>query len=699
MTEPSATHATNRLAQEKSPYLLQHAANPVDWYPWGDEAFEKAKTEDKPIFLSIGYSTCHWCHVMERESFENPEIAALLNRWFVSIKIDREEHPDVDQVYMSAVTAMTGQGGWPLTVFLTPDRRPFYGATYLPPEQRWNMPGMRELLPAIARAWTEQRPALLESADRLVDELKSRHLSDASSQAPVTAALLDAAFKQATNAFDPRYGGFGHAPKFPRPHELSFLLHYHSRTGSEEALSMATATLDGIIRSGIHDHLGGGIHRYSTDAEWLVPHFEKMLYDQALSARAAVEAYQVTADERYAVFARDVLDYVLRDLTGPEGAFYAGEDADSEGEEGRFYVWTSPQVRDVSPEDADLFMRVYGVSEQGNFEHGGSILHLKEPLESAAKQEGLSLIELENRLEAVRERLLLARNKRIRPHRDDKILTSWNGLAIAAFARASLALEEPRYRDAARRAADFILTRLSQDGRLLRRYREGDARYPGSLEDYAFFGYGLLELYEATFDSRYLEHAKRVAQRMVELFWDQAQGGFWMRARDQEPLISPSKDVYDGATPSGNSVAALMLLRLGRMLGDSELEAYGQKTLEANVGTINQAPFGYPQLLIAADATLGPGREIVLAGDPASAPFVDMQRAIASRFLPRTVVLGHTSDAAGIMLERLVPSVAAQVALSGRASAYVCERFVCRLPAMNPGELIAHLENPTKAQP
>src|SRR3989338_9185378 len=496
----TTSHKPNRLIHEKSPYLLQHASNPVDWYPWGEEAFAKARREQKPIFLSIGYSTCHWCHVMERESFENPEIAAAMNRWFVSIKVDREEHPDLDQVYMAAVQSLTGHGGWPLTVFLTPDLKPFYGGTYFPPERRSDIPGMTEVLPAVADAWQQKREEIMTSADELTASLQA-HLAPVSGGEPIAIETLHAAFRQAVSAFDPAHGGFWDAPKFPRSPELSFLLAYWARTGAAQSLEIVTTTLDHLARGGIHDHLGGGFHRYSTDAQWLVPHFEKMLYDQALLARTFLEAYRATKRPEYAETARGIFTYVLRDLTDAGGGFYSAEDADSEGAEGRFYVWTPQEITQVLGRDAgQLFSRFYGVSPDGNFEQGTSILNIEQPLETFAKLKGFEPGVLAQQLASSRERLLAVRSARVRPHRDDKILTSWNGLMIASLAYGAATLDDPRYLQAARRAADFVLTNLRRDGVVLRRYREEDARYPGTLEDYAFLSYGLLELYEASFE-------------------------------------------------------------------------------------------------------------------------------------------------------------------------------------------------------
>jgi len=670
----------NRLIHDKSPYLQQHAYNPVDWYPWGEEAFAKARRENKPLFLSIGYSTCHWCHVMERESFENPQIAKLLNEHFVSIKVDREEHPDVDQVYMSAVMMMTGQGGWPLTVFLTPDLKPFFGGTYFPPERRMNLPGMTELLPAIAQTWQTKRQDVVTSAEQLT-ALLTQQLAKSAEPGTLTVEMLNRAFNQAAMAFDPTFGGFGSAPKFPRSHELSFLLHYFDRTKTAQALEMVTTTLEHLARGGLHDHLGGGFHRYSTDAQWLVPHFEKMLYDQALLARTFLEASQVTGNESFAAVARDIFEYVLRDMTDPQGGFYTAEDADSEGQEGKFYVWRPEEIIEVlGQEDGALVNQFYGIRMEGNFEHGTSILHIEQPLDAFAKLKGYEPTQLATRLAAAREKLLAARSHRIRPHRDDKVLTSWNGLMIASFAYGARVLNEPRYLDAARRAAQFLLQRLQQDGQLLRRYRDGEALYPGTLEDYAFFCFGLFELYEASFEVEWLAEATRVAHQMVKRFWDAKEGGFFLRSHEDEPLIARSKEVYDGALPSGNSIATLVLLKLGLLTAEQSLESSGRRTLEVFVQTVDQNPFAYPQLLIAWDVALGPTQEVIVAGDSTSPDTTYLLRAIHERFLPRAVLALHSTGADAQAIEALIPYIKAKPPLNGKPTAYVCEQYVCKLP-------------------
>ncbi len=700
---PSASGSTaagqpNRLSQEKSPYLLQHALNPVQWYPWGEDAFAKARAEDKPIFLSIGYSTCHWCHVMERESFENPRIAELLNRSFVSIKVDREELPDVDQVYMTAVTMMTGQGGWPLTVFLTPEGRPFFGGTYFPPERRWHLAGLDEVLQRVADLWRQKRQEILTSAEQMTATLQQQ-LSQTAAAAPgaagdaLSAQVLERAFGIAKDGFDAAHGGFGAAPKFPRSHDLSWLLTYWHRTRTQQALDMVTTTLDHLARGGIHDQVGGGFHRYSTDERWLVPHFEKMLYDQALLARTYLEAYRIAKRPDDAKTARDIFDYVLRDLRDAQGGFYTAEDADSEGEEGKFYTWTPAELTAVlGRQDAELVMRFYGVTPQGHVEHQRSILHIEQPLEAFATSTKETPPALAQRLAQARAKLLAAREERIRPHRDDKVLTSWNGLMIGSLADGASTLDEPRYLEAAERAARFILQTLRRDGRLLRRWRDGEARYDGTLEDYAFFAYGLVALYEASYDPAYLAEAKGLAEQMVERFWDEAGGGFFLRAADADPLIVRSKDLYDGATPSGNSIAALVLLRIGRLTADARLETLGRRTLEAFGQPMAQMPFGYTQMLIALDAALGPTQEIVVAGDHADAQTQALLRVLHERFLPRAVSVLHPMGPDRGVIERLAPYVAAQGPVEGRPAAYVCEGSSCRLPVTDPAQLAQQLD-------
>ena len=676
----------NRLVHESSPYLLQHARNPVDWFPWGDEAFEKARAEDKPIFLSIGYATCHWCHVMEHESFEDPSVAALMNEHFVSIKVDREERPDIDHVYMTVCQMATGSGGWPLTAVLTPDRQPFYVGTYFPRESVYGRPGMLELLPALATAWRDEREAVLESAQRATNALQDMDQGSAGDE-PGEEALV-AAFRGLSSEFDPLHGGFGGAPKFPTPHQLTFLLRYFKRTGDPEALAMVETTLQAMRRGGVYDHVGFGFHRYSTDARWLVPHFEKMLYDQALLAIAHVETYQATGKAEYARTAREIFEYVLRDMTAPEGGFYSAEDADSEGEEGLFYLWTVAEVREIlDEEDAHLFVQAYNLTAQGNFteeasrQHTGrNIPHLTRSLADLAADQDMTEDALETKLDAARRQLFAVREERVHPLKDDKILTDWNGLMIAALALGAQALDEPRYAEAAARAADFVLTDLrGEDGRLHKRYRAGEAGLPAHLDDHAFLAWGLLELYEATFQVRYLEEADVITGQMLELFWDEDGGGFYLTADDGEELLVRSKEIYDGALPSGNSVAAMVLLRLARATGATPLEARSAELFRAFGKALGRGGRGHTQLLSALDFATGDTREVVLAGDRADDDLVAMATAVRQPFLPNTVLL-FRPDVPSPPIVGLAPFTETQLSLDGRATAYVCRNHACDMP-------------------
>ncbi len=690
-----ADRTPNRLIHEKSPYLLQHAHNPVDWFPWGEEAFARARAEDKPVFLSIGYSTCHWCHVMERESFEDEETAALLNALYVPIKVDREERPDVDQVYMQAIQIMTGQGGWPLSAFLAADGRPFWGGTYFPPDDRYGRPGFRRILIALADTWRTRRAEILDSAAKLMAHVEEQsRAAHTAAKAPLGAATIQRGVEQSRARFDAVHGGFGPAPKFPRSHGLSFLLAAHARSGDPDTLGMVEVTLDRMARGGLQDHLGGGFHRYSTDERWLVPHFEKMLYDQALLARTYLEAHQVTGKEEYARVARRTLDYVLRDLTSPEGGFYAAEDADSEGEEGKFYVFTPEEIQTVlGREEGDFFGAVYGVTAQGNFEHGSSILHLPRPLSAVAAAQGSTEAALAARLDRARGALLATRNQRIRPHRDDKILTDWNGLMIGTMAAAGRILGVPEYMSAAERAAAFIATKLRRaDGRLLRRYRDGEAAIPAYLDDHAFLAHGLLELYAATFDPLHLEQARALARDMLRLFHDEKDGGLFFSASDGESLLVRTKEVYDGAVPSGNAIAALVLLRLGALLADPELAAAGRDIVNAFAGVLEASPLAFPQMLIALDFAHGPGAEVVLAGKPEHPAIMAFRAALDRRFLPHVVAALHPGGAAGARLAELAPFLAAHAPAGEGGLAYVCRDHACRLPTSDAAVMLAELE-------
>jgi uncharacterized protein len=675
--------AKNRLAKEKSPYLLQHASNPVDWYPWGSEAFDKARNESKLIFLSIGYSTCHWCHVMEHESFENEEVAAILNHDFVSIKVDREERPDIDHIYMTAVQTMTGAGGWPLSLFLTPEGKPITGGTYFPPIDRWGRPGMKTILPRLAKLWKENRADAEKAANEMAGLLQVKPDVDG---ATLDASIFDKALTQYRNGFDPERGGFGGAPKFPRSHDLSFLMGLFHRTRNEDALKMVEVTLQHMAHGGIYDHLGGGFHRYATDENWLVPHFEKMLYDQAMLVKTYLEAFQLTRNSFYADVARDILNYVSRDMTDPAGGFYSAEDADSEGEEGKFYVWQPQETLSILGEEkGQLFNSFYGVTPEGNFEHKTSILNITKPLESFARDTGKDPAYIKKLLLECHCKLFGERAKRIAPYKDDKVLTAWNGLMITSYARAAQILGESRYADQARRAADFVLTHLQKDGRLLRRYREGEAAVLGFHDDYAFFALGLLDLYEATFEVKWLEEATRLTREMIRLFWDDQDGGFFYTAQDAEVLIARSKDYYDGATPSGNSIATLLMLRLSRMIGDTDLEARAEKAIQSNAAPADHYPMAFPQFLMAVDFALGPTREIVFAGEKSSA-FNEMIAALHATFDPRRVVLHYSEGTEGERIGKLAPYLMGQKSLKGLTTAYICENHACDLPITDPAE-------------
>jgi uncharacterized protein len=606
----------NRLIHEKSPYLIQHAYNPVDWYPWGEEAFAKAKREDKPVFLSIGYSTCHWCHVMEKDSFEDLEVAALLNEHYISIKVDREERPDLDQKYMAACQALTGQGGWPLTVFLTPDKKPFYAGTFFPKSSRYGITGMIDILPRLSTFWKEERTRVVQAGDELTEALRQmtraskEDLSAAVQNLPGT-ELLEKAYQQFKSSYDQQYGGFGQAPKFPAPHQLIFLLRYWKRTGSEDALAMVMKTLKAIHRGGIFDQLGYGLHRYSVDSRWLVPHFEKMLYDQAFTALAALEAFQASGDQEMALLARKIFNYVLTDLTSEEGAFYSAEDADSEGEEGTFYVWEPEELSAVlGQERGQLITEYYGVTKTGNFEHGKSILHRLFEDETFADSRGISAGEWKKIIEEVRLSLLDARSRRERPFRDDKIITSWNGMIIAALARGFSVLKDTAYLEAAVRAADFIMAKMvSAEGRLLRRYREDEAAIPGFLDDYTNLAWAFLELYRATAEQRFLQNAERLNREMLELF-DAGGGILHYSAFNGDPQEDALEaEAYDGAVPSGVSVAAMNLLQLGRMLQQEDLVEKGKSLIIARRDKLKDHPTGFSYLLAAFDYAVSSSEE------------------------------------------------------------------------------------------
>ncbi|MEW6489264.1 MAG: thioredoxin domain-containing protein [Thermodesulfobacteriota bacterium] len=689
----------NRLAREKSPYLLQHAHNPVDWYPWGEEAFGRARSEGKLVFLSIGYSTCHWCHVMERESFEDEEVAAVLNTLTVPVKVDREERPDVDQVYMTVCQALNGSGGWPLTVLLTPDRNPFFAGTYFPKHSRHGRIGVVELVRQAAALWQEDPERVHRAGREIVARLQPAPAGPEESGA-LAPALFQEAVRLFRGQFDAARGGFGPAPKFPTPHNLVFLVRRWRRTGDPELLRMAETTLDAMRRGGLFDQVGFGFHRYATDANWLLPHFEKMLYDQAGLALAYLEAHQATRKPGYARTAREIFTYALRDLASPEGAFYSAEDADSEGVEGKFYVWTRREVLDVlGLDDGELYCRVQGITEEGNFREeatgeptGTNIPHLDRPLDAWAWERGVDPKAFAARLESARGRLFSRREGRVRPHRDDKVLTAWNGLMISALGRAAWTLDEPRYARAAARAADFVLSRLRPDGRLLRRFRDGEAAVPAFAEDYAFLARGLLDLYGATFDPARLRQALELARELVQRFGGGSTGALFDTAADAEELVLRPQEVYDGATPSANSVALEVFARLGQLTGDPAWTEHARGIAEAFAGRVAQYPAAFTQFLAGASLLLEPTREVVIAGLPEAPETQGLLSAARAAYAPETALL--LAPPGDPVVAALCPFREHMGPVEGRAAAYVCQDFACRAPVSLPEELAKTLEHP-----
>ncbi|MHB1261918.1 MAG: thioredoxin domain-containing protein [Thermoplasmatota archaeon] len=699
MAKPSApsvgSTARNRLAAEPSPYLQQHATNPVDWWPWGEAAFAEARRRDAPIFLSIGYATCHWCHVMAHESFEDPEVARLMNEAFVNVKVDREERPDVDDAYMAVCQAMTGSGGWPLTVFLSPDKKPFLAGTYFPKTTRFGRMGMVDLVPKISEAWTMQRAELLQQAEHVLD-----HVGTSSAVAgELPSDAFEKAEAQLAQRFDRHHGGFGRAPKFPSPHTLLFLLRRHARTKDPATLEMVVRTLDGMAAGGIRDHLGGGFHRYSTDVHWLLPHFEKMLYDQAMLAMTYTEAFQATGEPRFSAVARETLDYVLRDLKDPAGGLRCAEDADSEGVEGKFYVWSRAEVQQALGQDADLFCLAYGVSTEGNFNDeathqrtGANVLHLPRPLVEVAKARGMTAAELETRLAAGRKALLAERAKRVRPQLDDKVLTDWNGLAIAALAKAGTALGEPRYTQAAVDAALFLKQEMvRKHGRLRHRFRARGHSHAAAkdemafLDDHAFLLWGLLELHDATLDAAWLAWAVQVADALRH-FRDPSDGGggrgggWFLSPDDGEDLGVRRKEAYDGALPSGNAVAAWSLVRLALLTGDTRWEEDAVSAVGAFAGLAGEHPQAFTGLLLAHDLAAGPSRELLVAGS--GKPALDLIAEARRRFDPHRVLLHQSAE-----LAKVAPWTSGHKVGAGEAAAFLCEGHACKRPVTTARDL------------
>ena len=708
---------TNRLAQEKSPYLLQHANNPVAWYPWGEEAFAKARRENKPIFLSVGYSTCHWCHVMAHESFENEEVAAIMNREFVNIKVDREERPDVDRVYMTFVQATTGGGGWPMSVWLTPDLKPFVGGTYFPPEERYGQPAFKKVLERIATAWKEDHDKIVEQGSRIVEALRESQ-SAAPSEGKIDGSVLDAAYKQLDRSYDPKEGGFGTAPKFPRPVTINFLTRFYARDpkgdSGKHGLEIALVTLRKMAAGGMHDHIGGGFHRYSVDRYWHVPHFEKMLYDQAQLAVAYLDAFQITKDKQYEAVARDILDYVARDMTSKEGGFFSAEDADSpvpvaavdlsavasakvddrghpKTAEGAFYVWTKKEIDDALGDSAEVFDFHYGVQAHGNAPEGSdphdefrgkNILIARQTIVGTAQHSKKSEAEIEQMLTRSGQKLFEIRSQRPRPHLDDKIISSWNGLMISAYARGAQVLDEPRYLEIATRAANFLRRNLYEEKSklLYRSYREGRSNIEGFADDYAMVIQGLLDLYEASFDVEWLKLASDLQATQDRLFFDEKHGGYFSSSGRDDSVFVRMKDDNDGAEPAASSIAALNLLRLSQIYDDPKLAKRATKTIDAFVPVLSQFPSGMPQMLVAVQNSLGKPRQIVIAGKKDSAETQALLKEVHRHFLPNTIVILADANEGQKYLGEKNEAIGAMSLVEAKPAAYVCENFTCKAP-------------------
>jgi uncharacterized protein YyaL (SSP411 family) len=688
----SPAASANHLVNETSPYLRQHAHNPVDWYPWGEEALRRARELDRPIFLSIGYSACHWCHVMEHESFEDQEVAGILNEHFVSIKVDREERPDLDQIYMTAVQLMTGQGGWPMSVFLTPELEPFYGGTYFPPTDRYGRPSFKRLLQAIVNAWQTRRDAVASQAGQLAENIR-RTSQLAGEPGDLDDSLLRKAASDLGRRFDRQFGGFGAAPKFPHPMDLRLLLRCWERFGDDGARDMVLLTLDHMARGGMYDHLGGGFHRYSTDERWLVPHFEKMLYDNALLVPAYLEGFQVAGDPFYREIVEQTLAYVLREMTSPEGPFYSSQDADSEGEEGKFFVWSAAEVEQVlGKELAEVFSYAYDVTPEGNWE-GHNILHRPKSEEQDARLLGRDVPVLHDLLAQARQKLFEVRERRIKPGRDDKVLTAWNGLMIGAFAQAAQVLSKPDYAVAGARAADFILRRMrSADGRLFRTWSQGsEPKLNAYLEDYAYLLDALVSLYEAQFDARWIADALDLARVMIDQFWDPDVGAFFYTGRDHEALLVRTRDGTDSSTPSGNGMAAMALLRLAALTGRRDLEDKATATLRAFHGLLTSTPAAAAQMLLALDFHLGPAQEFAVVGSFDDREMQQTLALIRAGFRPRTVTAARQPDKPPSPPQELIGLLEGKVAV-GKVTTYICRNFACQAPLVGADAVAAALE-------
>ncbi|KJR41638.1 protein of unknown function DUF255 [Candidatus Magnetoovum chiemensis] len=685
----------NNLINEKSPYLLQHAKNPVDWYPWCEEAFDQAKKQGKPIFLSIGYSTCHWCHVMEKECFEDDEVAQLMNSAFISIKLDREERPDIDNVYMTIAQMMTGRGGWPLTIIMTPDKKPFFAATYIPKHSRFGMMGMLELTPHIKRLWENKKYELLNVSEKVYNRLNDISTHQTSGKG-VKEDTLHKAYENLSKSYDEQYGGFNEAPKFPSPHNFLFLLRYFNKTSNDKALEMVVNSLKHIRLGGMCDHIGFGFHRYSTDRQWLVPHFEKMLYDQALLAIAYTEAYQATGKTLFMETACEIFTYALRDMRDGEGAFYCAEDADSEGIEGKFYVWSSEEIEKLlTPQEAQIAQTIFNVKKTGNYHDeatgnhsSNNILHLQKPLNEISNDLNIPLTDLKNSLNNIREKLFIERKKRPHPHKDDKILTDWNGLIIAALSIGARVYDNPLYMDAALKAANFILNNMTtKDNTLLHRFRQGSADIAGMVDDYAFFIWALIELYESTFDVKFLKKALELTDRQLESFWDNENGGLYLSKKEEEVLIR-QKEAYDAAVPSGNSVSMLNLLRLAKITGRHDYEEKASKISQAFSNAVNQTPTAFTYLLCAIVFAIEPSYEIVITGQTASKNTKEMLRALRTHFIPNKVTLFKQENKINQDIEEIVKYIETYQPINNKTTAYICSNYTCNEPTNDISKII-----------
>jgi len=683
----------NKLITEKSPYLLQHAYNPVDWYPWCEEAFTKAKNEDKPVFLSIGYSTCHWCHVMERESFEDFSVAELMNKVFVNIKVDREERPDIDNVYMTVCQMMTGGGGWPLTIIMTPDKKPFFSGTYFPKEKRYGRIGLIELINQINSAWKTRRNEINNSAEQITNYLCEYNLPKQKNE--ITSDIFEKAFKVFETKFDKTFGGFGASPKFPSPHNLMFLLRHWKKTGNTSALEMVEKTLTQMRMGGIFDHIGFGFHRYSTDKEWLLPHFEKMLYDQALISYSLVETFQATQKEEYKIIAEEIYEYVLRDMTSTEGGFYSAEDADSEGEEGKFYVWSEDEINILLKEDSHFFKMIFNILPEGNFTEestrnnsGTNIPHLKKSITDCSIELNIPPEELNHKINNWRKILFEERRKRIHPFKDDKILTDWNGLMIASFAKAGKVFNNQKYIDAAEKCIQFIFNKLSTpEGKLLHLYRLDEASVNGTADDYAFVVAALLELYEATFKVKYLRKAIDLNEIFINHFYDNKNGGFYFTSNESESLIVTTKEIYDGAVPSSNSVALLNLLKFARITANQHYENLASEIIKSFSEEISKQPSSYTQFLCGLDFAFGPAYEVVIVEGKDESHTKKIIEIINKKFIPNKVLVfipGKNSDE----INKIAEFTSSFTTLGNKTTVYVCKNYQCNLPVNNPDTIV-----------